>query len=30
MLIAQKWFQTRFKALSGDVQVAEALAGEEP
>ena len=29
-LIAQKWFQPRFKAFPGDVEVAEAVAGEEP
>ena len=29
-LIAQKWFQPRLKAMSGDVAKAEAVAGEEP
>jgi len=29
-LIAQKWFQPRLKAMSGDVAEAEAVAGEEP
>jgi len=29
-LIAQKWFQPRLKAMSGDAAEAEAVAGEEP
>jgi hypothetical protein len=29
-LIAQKWFQPKFKAISADVEEAEAVAGEEP
>jgi len=29
-LIAQRWFQPQFKAISADVEEAEAVAGEEP
>ena len=29
-LIAQKWFQPKFKPISADVEEAEAVAGEEP
>jgi hypothetical protein len=29
-LIAQRWFQPKFKPISSDVEEAQAVAGEEP